>query len=72
MSAYCLNFGGRVTQASVKNFQLVSVDNMVRPAGVGCGVGCGYVWGVRGAHRRRCPPGQTVCGWEEGGAGQRG
>ncbi|KAL4439006.1 hypothetical protein ABPG77_006943 [Micractinium sp. CCAP 211/92] len=30
MSAYCLNFGGRVTQASVKNFQLVSVDNMDR------------------------------------------
>ncbi|EFN51468.1 hypothetical protein CHLNCDRAFT_28000, partial [Chlorella variabilis] len=30
MGAYCLNFGGRVTQASVKNFQLVSVDNMER------------------------------------------
>lgn len=30
LGAYCLNFGGRVTQASVKNFQLVSVDNMVR------------------------------------------
>jgi len=30
LNAYCLNFGGRVTQASVKNFQLVSVDNMVR------------------------------------------
>ena len=29
VGAYCLNFGGRVTQASVKNFQLVSVDNMV-------------------------------------------
>lgn len=29
LGAYCLNFGGRVTQASVKNFQLVSVDNMV-------------------------------------------
>lgn len=24
MNAYCLNFGGRVTQASVKNFQLVA------------------------------------------------
>lgn len=24
LSAYCLNFKGRVTQASVKNFQLVS------------------------------------------------
>lgn len=35
LGAYCLNFGGRVTQASVKNFQLVSVDNMV---GVGVGV----------------------------------
>ncbi|GAB4820012.1 hypothetical protein N2152v2_007058 [Parachlorella kessleri] len=30
LNAYCLNFGGRVTQASVKNFQLVSVDNMER------------------------------------------
>ncbi|KAI7844912.1 hypothetical protein COHA_001560 [Chlorella ohadii] len=30
LGAYCLNFGGRVTQASVKNFQLVSVDNMER------------------------------------------
>lgn len=29
LNAYCLNFGGRVTKASVKNFQLVSVDNMV-------------------------------------------
>lgn len=24
LGAYCLNFGGRVTHASVKNFQLVS------------------------------------------------
>lgn len=24
LGAYCLNFNGRVTQASVKNFQLVS------------------------------------------------
>ncbi len=24
LSAYCLNFKGRVTQASVKNFQLIS------------------------------------------------
>lgn len=29
IGAFCLNFGGRVTHASVKNFQLVSVDNMV-------------------------------------------
>lgn len=27
MQAYCLNFHGRVTHASVKNFQLVSDDN---------------------------------------------
>lgn len=27
IGAYCLNFGGRVTQASVKNMQLVSHDN---------------------------------------------
>mmetsp|Transcript_24095 Transcript_24095/g.78488 ORF Transcript_24095/g.78488 Transcript_24095/m.78488 type:complete len:387 (-) Transcript_24095:93-1253(-) len=27
MQAYCLNFNGRVTHASVKNFQLVSEDN---------------------------------------------
>ena len=27
LQAYCLNFNGRVTQASVKNFQLVSVDD---------------------------------------------
>lgn len=28
LSAYCLNFGGRVTHASVKNFQLVTgTDN---------------------------------------------
>lgn len=39
MSAYCLNFGGRVTQASVKNFQLVSVDNMVGCPGRGGGGG---------------------------------
>ena len=26
MQAYCLNFNGRVTKASVKNFQLVSSD----------------------------------------------
>eukprot|EP00887_Chlorella_sp_A99_P002521 scaffold6.g2521.t1 len=30
LGAYCLSFGGRVTQASVKNFQLVAVDNMER------------------------------------------
>lgn len=36
MGAYCLNFGGRVTQASVKNFQLVSVDNMVGGAACDC------------------------------------
>lgn len=35
LNAYCLNFSGRVTQASVKNFQLVSVDNMVRGPGGG-------------------------------------
>ncbi len=29
LKAYCLNFGGRVTHASVKNFQLVSMDNVV-------------------------------------------
>lgn len=27
LNAYCLNFRGRVTEASVKNFQLVSDDN---------------------------------------------
>ncbi|KAG2439214.1 hypothetical protein HXX76_004576 [Chlamydomonas incerta] len=27
LNAYCLNFNGRVTEASVKNFQLVSDDN---------------------------------------------
>lgn len=26
LGAYCLNFGGRVTLASVKNFQLVEED----------------------------------------------
>ena len=30
LGAYCLNFGGRVTHASVKNFQLVSDDNPER------------------------------------------
>lgn len=27
LGAYCLNFGGRVTHASVKNFQLVGDDD---------------------------------------------
>ena len=27
LGAYCLNFGGRVTHASVKNFQLVSEED---------------------------------------------
>ena len=27
LGAYCLNFGGRVTHASVKNFQLVAADD---------------------------------------------
>jgi hypothetical protein len=27
LNAYCLNFNGRVTEASVKNFQLISDDN---------------------------------------------
>ena len=27
LNAYCLNFSGRVTEASVKNFQLVTDDN---------------------------------------------
>lgn len=27
LSAYCLNFNGRVTHASVKNFQLISADD---------------------------------------------
>eukprot|EP00967_Tisochrysis_lutea_P003105 scaffold3748_cov21-Tisochrysis_lutea.AAC.1 len=27
LNAYCLNFHGRVTEASVKNFQLVTDDN---------------------------------------------
>ena len=27
LNAYCLNFNGRVTEASVKNFQLISEDN---------------------------------------------
>jgi hypothetical protein len=27
LNAYCLNFNGRVTEASVKNFQLVSDEN---------------------------------------------
>lgn len=27
LGAYCLNFGGRVTHASVKNFQLVALDD---------------------------------------------
>lgn len=27
LEAYCLNFNGRVTEASVKNFQLVTDDN---------------------------------------------
>jgi tubby-related protein 1 len=26
LNAYCLNFNGRVTEASVKNFQLVATD----------------------------------------------
>lgn len=30
LGAYCLNFGGRVTQASVKNLQLVSPDDLDR------------------------------------------
>ena len=30
LGAYCLNFGGRVTQASVKNLQLVSMEDVVR------------------------------------------
>ena len=30
MQAYCLNFGGRVTKASVKNFQLVAGDQQDR------------------------------------------
>ena len=29
LGAYCLNFGGRVTQASVKNLQLVSMEDVV-------------------------------------------
>lgn len=28
LGAYCLNFSGRVTHASVKNFQLVSTTDM--------------------------------------------
>jgi tubby-related protein 1 len=28
LNAYCLNFNGRVTEASVKNFQLVTEDNL--------------------------------------------
>jgi tubby-related protein 1 len=27
LGAYCLNFNGRVTHASVKNFQLISSDD---------------------------------------------
>ena len=30
LAAYCLNFHGRVTQPSVKNFQLASADNLDR------------------------------------------
>ena len=30
LHAYCLNFAGRVTEASVKNFQLVEEGNAVR------------------------------------------
>ena len=41
LGAYCLSFGGRVTQASVKNFQLVAVDNMVG----GWRGGGGELWG---------------------------
>jgi hypothetical protein len=37
LQAYCLNFGGRVTHPSVKNFQLASVDNAVRMGGRGQG-----------------------------------
>ena len=49
LGAYCLNFGGRVTQASVKNFQLVSVDNMVRAVrGGGVGWAGGQAGGGRG------------------------
>lgn len=28
LNAYCLNFKGRVTQASVKNFQLAAADDL--------------------------------------------
>ena len=30
LAAYCLNFHGRVTQPSVKNFQLASADSLDR------------------------------------------
>lgn len=33
--AYCLNFGGRVTQASIKNFQLATPENQAGPCWAG-------------------------------------
>lgn len=58
MGAYCLNFGGRVTQASVKNFQLVSVDNMV-----GCVGGWDLFFLLLGLLQRRgaCPAARRCC-----------
>ena len=51
MQAYCLNFNGRVTKASVKNFQLVSADAPDHII-----LQFGKVWGIAGK-LSRLPPG---------------
>ena len=48
MRAFCLNFGGRVTVASVKNFQLVALSGSYHDAGGG-GSGSGSGAGRGGA-----------------------
>jgi hypothetical protein len=64
VGAYCLNFGGRVAQASVKNFQLVSMDNMVGARWVHAvhAVLCWRNWGRLPAHGG-CLPAAQRCPW---------
>ena len=61
LNAYCLNFSGRVTHASVKNFQLVGTDDSDRVV-----LQFGKVWLIEGKRRDKRPA-HCVCCCAAGG-----